>query len=180
MAISEIINNKLVERVHPSLVPKKSYIANIFGVLNAVIIDSIPLGRTVIQGEGAGPGPTTSALISDLCSILRGGIKFPFGVSSKIRKKISNFNISNHITSSYIRIEVKDQSGVLSSITKIFTKNKISIKNLVQKPNKRNNTASIAIITHKNIEKNFNNLLINLTKNKYVIKKPTIIRIEKV
>ena len=68
-------------------------------------------------------------------------LKFPFGVSSKIRKKISNFNISNHITSSYIRIEVKDQSGVLSSITKIFTKNKISIKNLVQVPNKKNKKA---------------------------------------
>ena len=180
LAISEIINNKLVERVHPSLVPKKSYIANIFGVLNAVIIDSIPLGRTVIQGEGAGPGPTTSALISDLCSILRGGIKFPFGVSSKIRKKISNFNISNHITSSYIRIEVKDQSGVLSSITKIFTKNKISIKNLVQVPNKKNKKASIAIITHESYERNFQNLIKNLLRNKFVINKPTFIRIEKV
>ncbi len=180
LAISEIINNRLAERVHPSLVSKKSYIANISGVLNAVIIDSVPLGRTVIQGEGAGPGPTTSALISDLCNILRSGIKLPFGISNKIRKKINNFNISNHLTSAYLRIEVKDLSGVLSSITKIFTKNKISIKNLVQVPNKKNKKASIAIITHESYEKNFQSLIKNLYKNKYVINKPTFIRIEKV
>ena len=94
LAISEIINNKLSERVHPSLVPKKSPIGNISGVLNAVIIDSIPLGRTVIQGEGAGPGPTTSALISDLCNVLRGDVKFPFGVSSKKRKFVSSYNLN--------------------------------------------------------------------------------------
>ena len=179
LAISEIINNKLIERVHPSLVIKNSYIAKINGVLNAIIIDGLPLGRSIMQGEGAGPGPTTSALISDLCSILRGKIKYPFGISSSLRKKISRFDISKHVCSTYIRIEVKDQQGVLSSITKNFANNKISIKNLIQTPDKKNKRASIVIITHKSIEKNFNNLLINLDKNKFVLKKPTFIRIEK-
>jgi len=180
LAISEIINNKLMERVHPSLVTKKSYIAKINGVLNAIIIDGLPLGRSIMQGEGAGPGPTSSALISDLCSILRGKIRYPFGVSSSLRRKISKFDISNHICSSYIRIEVKDKHGVLSSITKNFTRNKISIKNLIQTPDKKNKRASIVIITHKSKEKNYNNLLKNLNKNKFVLKKPTFIRIEKV
>ena len=148
LSISEIKNNKLIERVHPCLVNANSYIANINGVLNAIIIDGHPIGKSVIQGEGAGPGPTTSALISDLCSILRGNIKYPFGVSSLLRKKMSTFDISNHICSSYLRIDVKDLSGVLSSITKIFAKNKISIKNLIQVPDKKNKKASIAIITH--------------------------------
>ena len=149
-------------------------------MLNAIIIDGSPLGRSIMQGEGAGPGPTSSALISDLCSILRGKIRYPFGVSSFLRKKISKFDISNHICSSYIRIEVKDQHGVLSSITKNFTSNKISIKNLIQTPDKKNKRASIVIITHKSIEKNYNNLLKNLNKNKFVLRKPTFIRIEKV
>ena len=104
----------------------------------------------------------------------------PFGISNNIRKKINNFNISNLLTSAYLRIEVKDLSGVLSSITKSFTKNKISIKNLVQVPNKKNKKASIAIITHESYEKNFQNLLKNLYKNKFVINKPTFIRIEKI
>ena len=180
LAISEIKNNKLIERVHPSLVLDNSYIGNIDGVLNAIVIDGHPIGRSVLQGEGAGPGPTSSALISDLCSILRGNIKYPFGVSSIFRKKITNFNILNHICSSYLRIEVKDQKGVLSSITKAFAKNRISIRNLIQVPNKKSKKASIAIITHETMEKNFNKLLSNLHKNKFVIKKPTFIRIEKI
>jgi len=180
LAISEIINNKLLERVHPCLVKKDSYIANIDGVLNAVIIDGFPIGRTVLQGEGAGPGPTCSSLISDLCSIMRGNIKYPFGVSSFVRNEISKFDILKRSTSSYIRIEVKDLPGVLSSITHFFARNKISIKNLVQVPDKKNKKASIAIITHTTCEKNYQNLLKNLLKNKYVIKKPTFIRIEKI
>ena len=137
LAISEIKQNKLIERVHPCLVLKDSYIANINGVLNAIIVDGIPIGRSVFQGEGAGPGPTTSALISDLCSVLRGKVKYPFGISYSRRKKINKFNILNHSCSSYLRIEVKDLPGVLSSITKSFAKNKISIKNLIQVPDKK-------------------------------------------
>ena len=68
----------------------------------------------------------------------------------------------------------------MSSITKIFAKNKISIKNLLQNPDKKNKKATIIIITHKSSEKNYNNLFSNLTKNKFVLKKPTFIRIEKV
>ena len=128
----------------------------------------------------AGPGPTSSALISDLCSILRGNIKFPFGISSQVRKAILKFDNLKHVCSSYFRIEVKDIPGVLSSITKIFAKNKISIKNLIQNPDKKNKKASIIIITHKNLEKNYRNLFSSLNKNKFVIKKPTFIRIENV
>jgi len=180
LSISETINKKLMERVHPCLILKNSYIAKIDGVLNAIVVDGLPIGKSVLQGEGAGPGPTSSALISDLCSILKGEINYPFGVSVKERKKTTKFNILNYLCSSYLRIEVKDQPGVLSSITRNFANNKISIKNLIQKPNKKNKKASIIIITHENYEKNFKNLLAQLTKNKFVLKKPTFIRIEKV
>ena len=115
----------------------------------------------------------------DLTSCLT-SLTSTFGVSVTSRKKISKFNILNHSCSSYLRIEVKDKPGVLSSITKIFAKNKISIKNLIQNPDKKNKKASIIVITHNNLEKNNNNLLINLSKNKFILKKPTFIRIEKV
>ena len=178
LSIAEIKNNKLIERVHPCLISKNSYIAKIDGVLNAVVVDGLPVGKSVLQGEGAGAGPTSSALISDLCSILKGDISFPFGVPINSRKRISKLNILNHLCSSYLRIEVKDLPGVLSSITKYFAKNKISIKNLIQKPDKKNKKASIIIITHENFEKNFNKLLSSLTKNRFVLKKPTFLRIE--
>ena len=96
--------------------------------MNAVIVDGDPVGRSVIQGEGAGPEATTSALVSDISSILRGNIKFPFSISSKERRSLKQFNISNKNFSAYIRLEVLDKHGVLSNITKIFSSNKVSIK----------------------------------------------------
>ncbi len=178
LGITEIINNKLFERVHPCLVMKDSYIANINGVMNAVILKGMPVGQSVLQGEGAGPGPTSSALMSDLLSILRGNIKYPFGLPDKKRNIIASYNKDNYFNSLYIRFLVKDRPGVLMSITKIFAKNKISIKSLIQNPDKKNNKASIIIITHKNLEKNNNSLLNSLSKNKFILKKPTFIRIE--
>ena len=71
LGISQIINNQLFETVHPCLVSKKNYIGNVNGVKNAVITQGNPVGETVLQGEGAGPGPTSSSLLSDLLSILR-------------------------------------------------------------------------------------------------------------
>jgi len=179
LGIAEIIKGKLFERVHPSLIKKDKYIANINGVMNAIILNGKPVGESVLQGEGAGPGPTSSALMSDLLSILRGNIKYPFGMPFHKRKKVNYYDRNQHSNSMYLRFEVKDKPGVLSSITKIFAKNKISIKNLIQKPNKKYKKASIIIITHKNLEKNYNNLLSNLYKNKFILTKPTYIRIEK-
>jgi len=180
LGIAEIIKGKLFERVHPCLIKKEKYIANINGVMNAVILDGNPVGQSVLQGEGAGPGPTSSALMSDLLSILRGNIKYPFGTPSNKRKKINYYDKNQHSNSMYLRFEVKDKPGVLSSITRIFAKNKISIKNLIQKPNKKNKKASIIIITHKNLEKNYSNLLSSLSKNKFILTNPTFIRIEKI
>ena len=59
LGITEIVNNKLFERVHPCLIKKNTYIANVNGVMNAVIIEGNPVGESVLQGEGAGPGPTS-------------------------------------------------------------------------------------------------------------------------
>jgi homoserine dehydrogenase len=125
LGVSEIINKKVYQRVHPTLIRKSSYIASIDGVLNAVIIDGKPVGQNVIQGEGAGPEATTSALVSDISSILRGNIKFPFSISNKERKKLKFGKLFDRLFSAYLRFEVVDKPGVLSDITSIFSKNKV-------------------------------------------------------
>ena len=88
IGISQLINNQLFEAVHPCLVRKKSYIGNVNGVMNAIILEGKPIGENILQGEGAGPGPTSSSLLADLLSILREDVRNPFGISSKKRKKI--------------------------------------------------------------------------------------------
>ena len=177
LGVSEIINKKVYQRVHPTFIRKSSYIASIDGVLNAVIIDGKPVGQNVIQGEGAGPEATTSALVSDISSILRGNIKFPFSISNKERKKLKFGKLFDRLFSAYLRFEVVDKPGVLSDITSIFSKNKVSIKRLIQNPNKSKKFSSIVIITHNSKDKSLNKVLRNIEKKNYIIKKPKLIRI---
>ena len=177
LGITEIIDNKLFERVHPCLVNKESYIANINGVMNAVILNGSPVGESVLQGEGAGPGPTSSALMSDLLSILRGNIKYPFGVSYNKRKIIKNYDLNKYSNSLYLRFEVRDKPGVLSQITKVLARFKISIDRLIQIPDHKRKRASIVIITHKSSEFNSNKCLKSFKLNKNILKFPTLIRL---
>ena len=177
LGITEIINNKLFERVHPCLVKNNSYIGNVDGVMNAVILEGKPVGESILQGEGAGPGPTSSALMSDLLSILRGNIKKPFGASNNKRSSISPFNMNEYKNSLYIRFEVRDKPGVLSEITKNLAKNQISIQRMIQIPNNKLKTASIVIITHTTRQHNSNNFLKSLKKNKEILKRPVLLRL---
>ena len=177
LGISEIVNGKLFETVHPCLVNKNTYIGNVNGVMNAVITHGKPVGETVLQGEGAGPGPTSSSLMSDLLSILRGNIKFPFGISSNKRKKVKTLINDEYTNSLYLRFEVKDKPGVLSTITNRLAKFKISVKRLIQTPDKKSKKATIVIITHKTTEVNSRNCLSIFKKNKNILKFPTLIRL---
>ena len=177
LGISEIINSTLFETVHPAMVNKNSYIGNVSGVMNAVITQGKPVGESVLQGEGAGPGPTSSSLLSDLLSILRDNVNNPFGISSSKRKKIKPFNNDNYTNSLYLRFEVKDKSGVLSLITNRLARYKISIKRIIQTPDKKNKKATIVIITHKTTEINSRNCLSIFKKNKNILKFPTLVRL---
>ena len=177
LGISKLIDNKLFETVHPCLISKDTYIGNVNGVMNAVITEGKPVGESVLQGEGAGPGPTSSSLLSDLLSILRGNIKYPFGISSNKRRAIKSYNKNNYSNSLYLRFEVKDKQGVLSLITNRLAKYKISVKRIIQTPDKKNKKARIIIITHKTTEINSKNCLSIFRKNKNILKFPTLIRL---
>ena len=180
LGISEIDKGKLIQRVHPCLIKKDSRLSNVDGVLNAIITESKPLGKSVLQGEGAGPGPTISALVSDICSILRGNIKFPFSVSYKKRQKIKSLDLSNKYFSFYIRIDVIDKKGVLSSITKTMSKNKVSVKRLIQNPFKKRKFATIIMVSHRVKNINLIKCINELSKKNFIVKRPKFIRIEEI
>ena len=178
LGFAELINKEIYQRVHPTLIKKNSYVASIDGVLNAVIVDGQPVGQSIIQGEGAGPAATTSALVSDISSILRGNIKFPFSLSSKKRKKLKFQNIENRFFSAYLRFEVADKPGVLSKITNIFSKNKVSIKRLVQNPDRLRKSSSIIIITHEAKDLALKKILKEVARKNFIRSKPRLIRID--
>ena len=85
--------------------------------MNAVILEGYPVGESVLQGEGAGPGPTSSALMSDLLSILRGNIKYPFGISDKKRNKIRIYDLNKSSNSILIKL---NQIGTVSETLEVI------------------------------------------------------------
>ena len=96
------------------------------------------------------------------------------------RKKILFDNINSKKFSAYMRIDVKDKQGVLSNITKTLAKNKVSIKRLIQNPYKSKNNSSIVIITHESKDILLIKTIKQLSKKKYLIQKPKLIRIENI
>ena len=122
--------------------------------------------------------PTFAAkLVINVVSILRGNIKPPFGISYNKRKSIKSFNNQNYSNSLYLRFEVKDKQGVLSLITNRLSKFKISVKRIIQTPDKKSKMATIVIISHKTTEKNIRNCLSIFKKNRNILKFPTLIRL---
>ena len=176
LAISEIINNQIKQRVHPALIPLDLDIANINGVTNAVVVDGEPIGRTIYEGAGAGKGPTSSSIISDIASIMVGNDDFSFGLSPKAKKSYKLFDFNKHVSKYYIRFLVHDKPGVLSAITSVLAKNNISIQNLIQDPEK-NKLSNVIIVTHKAIEYQIQKSIAILSKNKKIFKKIVLIRI---
>ena len=108
---------------------------------------------------------------------MRGNIKKPFGVRVSKLKSLKPYNVNNYVNSLYLRFEVKDKPGVLSEITNRLARYKISVKRLIQTPDKKNNKATIVIITHKTSETNIHNCLSIFRKNKNILKTPTLIRL---
>ena len=176
LAISEKTGNQVKQRVHPCLIPNNLDVANIDDVTNAIVVDGKPIGRTIYEGPGAGKGPTSSAVISDITSIMLGNDEFSFGLSPSAKKKMKLFNFDNHISKYYLRFLTKDVPGVLAKITSSLAKNKISIANLLQEPSKPNN-ANVMLVTHFSKEINVQKVLKNLSKQKKLFKKIVMIRV---
>ena len=101
-------------------------------------------------------------------------------MSDKKRKLAIFGDASNKNFSVYLRLDVKDKHGILSNITKVMAKNKISVKRLIQNPTVNKKNASIIIITHEAKSSSFAKALSELKKKNYIVSTPKIIRIEKI
>ena len=176
LAIAERKGSKVKQRVHPCLIPHNLDVANIDDVLNAIVVDGYPIGRTIYEPPGAGKGPTASAVISDITSIMLGNDEFSFGLAPSAKKKLSLFNFDNHVSKYYIRFLTKDITGVLSKITTALAKYKISVANLYQEPSK-SGSANIMLITHETKELNIQKVIYKLSIQKKLFKKIVMIRV---
>ncbi|MEC7886182.1 MAG: homoserine dehydrogenase [Pseudomonadota bacterium] len=155
LAIAKKVSDGIQLRVHPALVPKSRLIANVNGVMNAIVVSSDAAGASLYYGQGAGGSATASAVVSDIIDvsrkvILEKKIDIPFlGYQKKLQNNEKILNINDVEVSYYLRLRVINKSGVLAKITKILGSKNISIDSILQKEKiYEDNTVPIVMLTH--------------------------------
>ncbi len=150
-------------RVHPTLIPYRRLIANVEGVMNAVVVTGDAVGPTLYYGAGAGAEPTASAVVADLVDVVRALTSDPENRVPHLAFQadaLSDFPIlamEQVETAYYLRMQAADRPGVLADVTRILADHKISIEAILQKePMLEEKHASVIILTHRVLERDMN------------------------
>ena len=176
------------QRVHPTMVPKDTAIANVDGVANCVAIDGDFVGDVMLIGPGAGGGPTASAVMSDLVDIARGHVLPPFGLKAKDLKPYKKAQMQAHEGGYYIRLSVYDRTGAFAAIASRMAEQRISIESIVQRRPRTElvghgsrpaGPAPVVLVTHQTTEAAVRKALAAIERDGHVDAKPQMIRIEK-
>ncbi len=148
-------------RVHPTLIPQRRLIANVNGVMNAVVVKGDAVGPTLYYGAGAGSEPTASAIVADIVDIVRALTSDPenrvphLAFQPDAIKDTPILPMSEVVTSYYLRIQTEDKPGVLANITRIFSEQGINIEAILQKqPEDDEGLVPIIMLTQPVAEKN--------------------------
>jgi len=172
-------------RVHPTLIPAKRLIANVEGVMNAVLVKGDAVGATMYYGAGAGAEPTGSAVVADLVDVTRLHTADPEHRVPHLAfqpDRMSNLKVlpmDEVVTSYYLRMQVEDRAGVLADITRILADASISIDAMVQRePAQGEKQVDIIMLTHQTREKSINTAIGKIEKLPVVTGKVTRIRLE--
>ncbi len=182
LAISKQSNNSIEARVHPVFIPEDSLLAKVDGVYNAILIEGDLIDKVLFFGQGAGPFPTSSAVIADVVSSAQ---KIILGIGSKARWKMepgkSIKPMSEIETRYYLRMNVADRPGVLAQISKVLGDNQISIASAIQKEaDSVAQTAELVMMTHPAQEKAMQRALSALAQLKVVKEISNFIRVENI
>jgi homoserine dehydrogenase len=177
------------QRVHPTMVPKESAIAQVMGVTNAVTVDAEGLAPITLVGPGAGGAATASAIIADLADIARGVRSAPFG--RPVARMVPNRKapMQHHEGGYYIRLLARDRPGTAATIAHRLAQQKISLESIVQRhpvgsagaaqPGRSNEAVPVIMTTYATSEDAVHKALAAVRRDRVVYGKPQVIRIEK-
>lgn len=170
-------------RVHPTLVPASSMLANVEDAMNAVLVSGDAVGQTLYYGKGAGEEPTASAVVADLVDVTRlhtadPGHRVPhLAFQPESMVDIPVLPIEEIRCAFYLRLSVNDQPGVLAEIAKELSNAGISIGSMVQQPPDQGE-ASLTFLTHQALEKNINQAMVAIEALPFMRSKITRLRVE--
>lgn len=185
LGITKRVEKGIELRVHPTLIPMKRLIANVEGVMNAIVVKGDAVGATLYYGAGAGSEPTASSVIADLVDITRLHTADPMhrvpplSFQPDLLSDTPVIPMDEVETSYYLRMQVVDKPGVMAEITRIVAEQKISISALLQKEaSDESDQVGIILLTHATVEKNINAAITRIEALPVVTGKVFRLRIE--
>ncbi len=177
------------QRVHPTLVPKDSAIAQVMGVTNAVTVDAEGLAPITLVGPGAGGVATASAIVADLADIARGVVTPPFGLPAARMTTIRKAPMQHHEGGYYIRLLARDRPGTAATIARRLAQQNISLESIVQRhaagsrgaaqPGRSGEAVPVIMITYATSEDAVHKALAAVRRDRVVSGRPQVIRIER-
>ncbi|MEK6786040.1 MAG: homoserine dehydrogenase [Nitrospirota bacterium] len=184
LGIAKLVDGEIEARVHPTMLPSTSPIAQVEDVYNAIQLVGDAVGDVVLYGRGAGSMPTGSAVVSDVIAIGRNLLKnsagrVPVASFQPDQRRPLRLRSMEEISSLYyLRFTVVDRPGVLAQIAGELGRCGISISSMVQQGRREGQTVPIVIKTHVAKERDVQTALREINRKAFVSESPTLIRIE--
>jgi homoserine dehydrogenase len=185
LGVAQRTESGIEQRVHPTMVPTASVIAQVHGVTNAVAIETDILGELLLSGPGAGGNATASAVIGDIADIAKSRPGFQHGpVFGRPAKELAPYKkarMRSHEGGYFIRLTVHDRLGVFAAIAKRMADNEISLESIVQRAGETENGSqkTVILVTHETTEAAVRKAVEGVTKDGHLTDKPQVIRIER-
>ena len=165
-------------RVHPCMVPQVAPIARVDGVFNAVVAEGDFVGRVMLEGRGAGAGPTASAVVADLIDVARGRVTPVWGATSGALSDAPSVPMAAHVGAYYLRLMVVDRPGVIADVTAALRDFGISLESMLQRGRSPGEAVPVVLVTHETRESAMRDALGRIATLDVVLEAPTVIRIE--
>jgi homoserine dehydrogenase len=178
LGIARLGEAGLEQRVHPCMVPRTTPIAAVEGVYNAVVAEGDFVGRVVLQGRGAGAGPTASAVAADLVDIAAARHVPPLGIPTGDLRPLAQVPIERHQGAYYVRLMVVDQPGVIADVAAALRDEQVSMESMIQRGRAPGEAVPVVLTTHVAVEAAMRRALDRIAQLDTVLDPPRMIRIE--
>ncbi|PZQ47203.1 MAG: homoserine dehydrogenase [Micavibrio aeruginosavorus] len=178
LGLARVVNGKIALSLEPCLVPEDAALGSVEGVFNAVMVEGDFIDKAMLEGRGAGAGPTASAVVADLIDLARGYHLPPFGLPVRELKDAAWAKPEDVMASQYLHLRVTDQPGVIADVSAILRDFDISIESLLQRGRDPGQPVSVVITTHDCSLKSIRAAVAKISELKAVSAKPTVLRIE--
>jgi homoserine dehydrogenase len=165
-------------RVHPCMVPQSAPIARVDGVFNAVVAEGDFVGRVMLEGRGAGAGPTASAVVADLIDLARNRATPVWGAAGEALSAVPSVPMSAHHGPYYIRLMVVDRPGVIADVTAVLRDHGVSLESMLQRGRSPGEAVPVVLVTHETEERAMRDAVAQIGALDTVMEEPTLIRIE--